>query len=251
MWRRSSLVALAALATVAAACASSGAGGRKIAITQGADGCTPASVSVTPGEKLQLVVKNESKSDYEIEGINGTKVEEVIVPEGRTRNVGFTVPSDGALQQVKCYVPAGVTTIIQFVSGGAVAPATPNESAATGQPSTGTPDALRQPDVTVTATLADYTVTTDNDSAQAGLIRFIATNAASDQTHELVVLQRGADGALKLIGEVESIEPAHGGTLTLDLKPGSYVLACLIAKGENNSPVDHYQQGMREDFTIE
>jgi uncharacterized cupredoxin-like copper-binding protein len=251
MLKWSSLAALTALVAIAAACASSGAGGRKVAITQSTDGCVPASVSVTAGEKLQLVVKNESKSDYEVEGIDGTKVEEVIVPAGRTRNVGFTVPSSGAAQHVKCYVPAGVATIIEFVSSDAAsAPAT--GSAATAQPTAPhTPATLRQPDATVAVTLADYTVTTDKASVKAGAIRFIATNASSDQTHELYVMRRKTDGTLEKIDEVESIQPAHGGTLTLDLKPGSYVLACLIAKGENGSPVDHYQQGMHTNFTVE
>jgi len=251
MIKWNSLAALAGFVALTAACASSGAGGRKIAITQSTGGCTPASVSVTAGEKLQLVVKNESKSDYEVEGIDGTKMEETIVPAGRTRNVGFTVPANGAAQHVKCYVPAGVATIIEFASSGASADAAPTGSAATTQPTAPqTPATLRQPDATVAATLADYTVTTDKTSVKAGVIRFIATNASDDQQHELAVMRKNPDGTLGMIDEVEAIEPAHGGTLTLDLQPGGYVLACFIAKGESGSPVDHYQQGMHTDFAV-
>ena len=54
-----------------AACGSSGEGGRKVNITQADEGCTPTSIEATAGEKLNLVVKNDSGGDYEIEGIDG------------------------------------------------------------------------------------------------------------------------------------------------------------------------------------
>ncbi len=116
MFRVSGLVAVAGLVALAAACSSSGAGGREVSITQRDDGCTPASVKVTPGEKLKLVVKNESKKDYELEGIEGTKFEEIVVPEGRTRTPGYTVPSGEGTHKFKCYVPGGVSTIIELVA---------------------------------------------------------------------------------------------------------------------------------------
>jgi hypothetical protein len=49
---------------------------------------------------------------------------------------------------------------------------------------------------------------------------------------------------------VESIEPQTGGSMVLDLPPGTYQLACLIAIGESGSTVDHYQQGMHTVFTV-
>jgi uncharacterized cupredoxin-like copper-binding protein len=116
------------------------------------------------------------------------------------------------------------------------------------QPST--PLALQQPDATVAVALVDYSVTPDKTSVKSGVIRFIATNAAQ-QVHELAVLRRKDDGSLEKVDEIEGIEPGKGGTLSLDLAPGSYVLACLIAKGENGSAVDHYQSGMHTDFTVQ
>ena len=101
-----------------AACSASGSGGRQVAITQTDQGCTPESVNVTGGEKLQFVVKNESGSDiYELEGIEGTRLEEFVVPSGRTRKAGYTVPDGEGTYQLKCYVPSGPTTIIELVAG--------------------------------------------------------------------------------------------------------------------------------------
>jgi uncharacterized cupredoxin-like copper-binding protein len=113
-----------------------------------------------------------------------------------------------------------------------------------------TPYVLQQPDATVAVALVDYSVTPDKTSVKAGVIRFIATNAAQ-QVHQLVVLRRGADGSLEKVDEIPAIDPGKGATLSLHLSPGSYVLACLIAKGENGSAVDHYQSGMHTDFTVQ
>ena len=102
-----------------AACASSGEGGREVVITQSDDGCTPARIDATPGEKLKLVVKNESDEDYEVEGIEGTKLEEIVVPSGKTRTPGYKVPGgEGGTYKIKCYVPTGPSTIIEIVAGG-------------------------------------------------------------------------------------------------------------------------------------
>ena len=112
---RAVLVAFCALAlALSFACDSSGEGGREITITQTAEGCTPESIDVTTGEKLKLTAKNETGNIYEIEGENGTQLDEVVVPEGKTRSVGFTVPDEAGTYEVKCYQPGGVTTIIKL-----------------------------------------------------------------------------------------------------------------------------------------
>ncbi|HXG36215.1 MAG TPA: hypothetical protein VNL15_04535, partial [Dehalococcoidia bacterium] len=60
-----------------------------------------------------FVVKNTAKDDREIEGIEGTRLEEVIIPAGRTRTINYTMPKDGTTQKIKCYIPGGPTTIIE------------------------------------------------------------------------------------------------------------------------------------------
>lgn len=106
----------AALIALSIACGSSGEGGREVTVTQGEDDCTPKTIAAVPGEKLNLVVTNDSdKEPYELEGEGGTKLEEIIVPEGKTREVGFDVPQEAGSYELKCYVPGDIETIIEVV----------------------------------------------------------------------------------------------------------------------------------------
>jgi len=114
--RFAALAGAAALIALSVACGSSGEGGREVRITQGQDKCTPKTIEATPGEKLNLVVTNDSdKEPYELEGEGGTKLEEIIVPEGKTREVGFDVPEEAGSYELKCYVPGDIETIIDVV----------------------------------------------------------------------------------------------------------------------------------------
>lgn len=111
--------AVAGIAVFVAACSSSGAGGREVQITQRDDGCTPTEFAAAPGEKLKLVIKNDSSNDpYEVEGIEGTKFEELNVPKGRTRSAGYTVPNSGEIHKLNCYVPGGVSTVLEVRTAG-------------------------------------------------------------------------------------------------------------------------------------
>jgi len=251
MWRLSGIAAVMGLVALAAACSSSGAGGREVRITQRDDGCDPVSIQVTPGEKLKLVVKNESSKDYEIEGIEGAQLEELVVPEGRTRTPGYTVPDGAGVYKLKCYVPAGPSTIIELVAGDAPGTADPAQGSSAVEPTQTAASSQKQPDTTVAVGLASYTVTPDKTSVKAGAIRFIATNTSTDAVHELAVLKIKDDGSFENMGEIEDIDPEQGGSAVLDLAPGAYRLACLIAPGEAGSQVDHYQQGMHTDFRVE
>lgn len=253
--RASLLAAAAGLLALGAACSSSGAGGREINITQTDQGCTPSSVVVTPGEKLNLKVKNDSSQDvFELEGIEGTKLEEFVVPEGKTRSSGYTVPDGVGVHKVKCYVPGGPSTIIELTAGGSNAVENPT-AASNAQPtrSSDTPQAAATTaggGTTVAVTLADYTVTPDKAAVKAGSVRFIATNVSGEHVHELAVLKIKPDGSFDNLGEIEDIPAGEGGSVTLDLTPGSYQLACVIVPGEAGSTVDHYQEGMHTDFTV-
>jgi uncharacterized cupredoxin-like copper-binding protein len=108
----------------------------------------------------------------------------------------------------------------------------------------------------VGATLADFTITLDSDSAPAGDVTFDVSNDAG-QTHEFVVFQTdlapdqlptNEDGdvdeegeGVTLVDEIEDIEAGSSESLTVNLDAGSYVLIC-------NLP-GHYEQGMHTGFT--
>jgi uncharacterized cupredoxin-like copper-binding protein len=114
-------------------------------------------------------------------------------------------------------------------------------------------------DGTVSATLADYSITLDQNSAPAGDVTFEVTNEAG-QIHEFVVLQtdlaadalptddagdvnEAGDPGIVLVDEIEDIEGGATPTLAVTLDAGSYVLIC-------NLP-GHYAEGMHTGFTVE
>jgi plastocyanin len=228
------------------ACTESGAGGREINITQSEDACGPERIKVTPGEKVQFVVKNDSSHDvYEVEGVEGTKLEEFVVPAGKTRKAGYTVPGGDGTYKLKCYVPAGPSTIIELVAGiGGTA------GGPTAEPEEEAGGVTGPADDTVNVGLAEYVVTSDKASVKAGAIKFVAANNSASQVHELAVLKKMDDGQFDNEGEIEDIAASEGGEVILELEPGDYELACLIAAGESGSTVDHYEQGMKIAFTV-
>ena len=91
-------------------------GGREIEIIATDDGCTPAKITASTNEKLTFVMKNQAKGDRELEGVEGTKLEEVLVPAGRTRKINHTTPKEATTEKLKCYIPGGPSTIIDLVS---------------------------------------------------------------------------------------------------------------------------------------
>lgn len=234
-------------ALLLAACAASGAGGRPVNVTQMDDGCTPTVIEAVPGEKLDLRVKNDTGKTYEIEGIDGTNIEEVLVPEGRERSVGFNVPTGGGTYHVKCYVPGGVSTIIEIRAGG--------EGASRGDDDTGNRSRddvdLGPSDATVAVGLREWAVNPETSSVSAGAIRFDATNESISMVHEVAIIQVQEDGDLEVIGEIDNLAAGESGSIVLDLTPGDYQLACLIVPGEAGSTANHYQEGMWTEFTVE
>ena len=106
-------------------------------------------------------------------------------------------------------------------------------------------------------TLADYSITLDESSGDAGELTFDVTNDA-EQTHEFVVFQTDlAEDALptddeglvdesgegvELVDEIEDVEAGSDESLTVNLDAGSYVFIC-------NLP-GHYSQGMHSTFTV-
>lgn len=94
-------------------------------------------------------------------------------------------------------------------------------------------------------------------SVEAGKVTFKVINKSKDSMHEMVVAKLGAktkelpysksmneveESRMDNLGEVEELDPGASGTLTLNLKPGKYVLFCNIP--------GHYMDGMWTVLTV-
>jgi uncharacterized cupredoxin-like copper-binding protein len=106
-------------------------------------------------------------------------------------------------------------------------------------------------------TLADYSVTPEDTSAEAGDVTFDVTNDA-EQTHEFVVIKTDlaedqlptdengdvseTGEGMEVVDEIEDVEAGSSQSLTVNLDAGGYVLIC-------NLP-GHYRQGMHSSFTV-
>jgi uncharacterized cupredoxin-like copper-binding protein len=97
----------------------------------------------------------------------------------------------------------------------------------------------------------------DHDTVPAGQVRFEATNESKGLVHEMIVVKTDQDPStfpydakkdevieakVKSLGEVSELKSGKSGKLTLNLKPGSYVLYCNQA--------GHMHQGMWAHFTV-
>ena len=231
---------LGTVAVLVFGCSGGGGARRTVAIVATRDACSPVRVEVKAGERVAFGIKNESSSDREFEGIGGTKIEETLVPAGRTRTVNYTVPESEQPLKVKCYVPGGPTTLIEIVVSGSV----------TDEGGRRPFKMTKSPNATVNVHLDSFVVKPDVTSAPAGPIKFIAINDHGTHVHELAVLRIRDDGSLQNAGEIEDIDPRKSGDVVLDLPNGKYRLACLIVPGEAGSTVDHYQSGMHVDFEL-
>jgi uncharacterized cupredoxin-like copper-binding protein len=96
----------------------------------------------------------------------------------------------------------------------------------------------------------------DTKAATAGEVTFKVTNASKETVHEMLVVPAPEDGRLPYdekeakfdedgagsLGEVEELEAGKSGELTLNLKPGKYMLSCNVA--------NHYANGMWTTFMV-
>jgi uncharacterized cupredoxin-like copper-binding protein len=105
--------------------------------------------------------------------------------------------------------------------------------------------------------MAMLSVKADVTTVPAGKVTFQVTNSSKDIVHEMLVSPAPADGKLMPymadmmkvdedsaghLGEVSELNPGQGGALTLDLKPGKYVLFCNIPA--------HFMNGMWTEITV-
>ena len=97
----------------------------------------------------------------------------------------------------------------------------------------------------INATLTEFKIELDQNSAPAGVVRFILTNNG-EVPHEFVIEPAGAmdepfekDG---MVSEAEAIQPGDTATLEWTLEPGEYHLACYVE--------GHFEGGMETTFTV-
>lgn len=97
----------------------------------------------------------------------------------------------------------------------------------------------------------------DKNTVKAGEVTFKVTNSSKETVHELLVVPAPADGKFAYdakeakfdedkagsLGEVEETDPGKSGELTLNLKPGKYILSCNVA--------NHFANGMWTTFTVQ
>lgn len=100
-------------------------------------------------------------------------------------------------------------------------------------------------------------ITLSTSEVAAGTVTLDATNDSKDMIHEMVMapltspddvlaykadLDKVDEDAAIHLGEVAELEPGQKGALTLDLKPGQYILYCNIP--------GHYMAGMWTVLTV-
>ncbi len=100
----------------------------------------------------------------------------------------------------------------------------------------------------VTAQLGDYWVRPDVTSVPAGKVMFTAQNVGQ-VPHELMVERMpmkmdapGQPNEEAAQGMIEDMEPGESGHMTLNLKPGQYMLFCNVT--------GHYAAGQHTMFTV-
>jgi uncharacterized cupredoxin-like copper-binding protein len=100
-------------------------------------------------------------------------------------------------------------------------------------------------------------IRTDRSTVEAGEVTFDVTNWSRNLVHEMLVVavananvqlpydaddQRVIEDKINSLGETEEMQPGASKTLTLDLKPGTYLLICNVA--------GHYAAGMWTVLTV-
>ena len=98
----------------------------------------------------------------------------------------------------------------------------------------------------------------DTPSVKAGRVTLEAVNRSKDLVHEVLVVPAPSDGKqlpydtktntiiekrVHSLGEISELKPGAHGALTLNLKPGTYLLLC-------NQP-GHYKSGMWTRLVVE
>ena len=143
------------------------------------------------------------------------------------------------------YARAGAASMFAITAGFAVSGCAPDGDAA-----------MQGLSNTVTGSIKEWEVDVDAGGAMAGPVTFTISNEGSIEHEFLVVKTDIPDGeipvvddkfseegeGIEVIDEIEGFGKGETGTLTVDLKPGSYQLVCNIAT--------HYAAGMHTTFVV-
>lgn len=104
---------------------------------------------------------------------------------------------------------------------------------------------------TVDVQLHSFGIEASTPRVKAGKVTFNALNKANDVQHEMLVVRtdsspdalpydiaagRLIEDQIDSLGEITELDAGKSGTVTLDLKPGHYLLLCNIAT--------HFKNGM-------
>jgi uncharacterized cupredoxin-like copper-binding protein len=132
-----------------------------------------------------------------------------------------------------------------FVAAGAAGAATPAQTLA-----------IQLQDPSTDSSLAHMRIVLDRTAIKAGRVTIQAENQSKNLVHEVIIGRD--DGATELpmdakhdrviesrvrrFGEIADLPPGKTGRITVNLKPGNYVLFC-------NQP-GHYQDGMTAKLTV-
>lgn len=106
--------------------------------------------------------------------------------------------------------------------------------------------------------MAIMSIDIDKKSIHAGKVTFKATNLSKETVHEMIIApvadenvvlpfvtneNRVDEEATHDLGEVSELDPGKSGSLTVDLKPGLYVLFCNVP--------GHFMAGMWTTLKVE
>lgn len=115
---------------------------------------------------------------------------------------------------------------------------------------------IKLQDASTDPSLAHMRMVLDHDSLKPGRVTINATNESKGLVHEVVVVRDSGNKELpydakkslviekriQRLGEIADLAPGKTGKLTLDLKPGNYLLIC-------NQP-GHFKDGMSARVTV-
>jgi len=117
---------------------------------------------------------------------------------------------------------------------------------------------IRLRDASTDPTVKGMVLEADAQTVRAGRVTFRAVNQSKDTVHEVLVVPAPSQGKelpydpksdtvdekrARSRGEISDLKPGAKGSVTLNLKPGTYLLLC-------NQP-GHYHAGMSAKLTVE